>query len=109
MTPEEQVTELRVMLGESISADGTEADSMFTSEQLGKWITVSSENLNIAAVKGWQAKMANFAGLVNVTDGAASREFSDLMDHAEVMVKMYSKLSLGPTAGRSRVGKIVRP
>lgn len=109
MTQEEKVTELRVMLGESITAESPEADSMFTNEQLGKWITASSDNLNIAAVKGWQAKMANFAGLVNVTDGAASREFSDLMDHAEVMVKMYSKLALGPTVGRSRVGKIVRP
>lgn len=102
-----QITELREMLGESIAEDSDETESLFLDSQLAAWID-STSNLNAAAVKGWRTKMANYAGLVNVTDGAASREFSDLMGNAEVMVKMYTKLAQGPAAGRTRVGKIVR-
>lgn len=103
----ENIAELRTMLGESIPADGTEADTMFTNAQITSWLTNNS-SLASASLAGWQAKMANYAGLVNVTDGAASRDFSDLLENAAEMVKMYTRLAKGITYGRSRVGKIVR-
>lgn len=108
MSTAEQISDLRVMLGETIAEGETEAETLFTDAQLTRWIE-GTDNLEAAAAKGWQGKMANFANLVDVTDGAASRALSDLMENAKAMVAMYTKLSRGPVAGRARVGKIVRP
>ena len=105
-TPE-LITSLRLLLGEDIPEGGTEADTLFTDSQLSSWIS-SAPNLDRAAYEGWKAKAANFAGLVNVTDGASSREFSDLLDNARAMVTIFSKSSGSNTTGRSRVGRIVR-
>lgn len=104
----EAVAELRDMLGEPIPEGGTETDTLFTDAQLGKWV-INYTNLDYAAVKGWQVKMAHFADLVDVTDGASSRKLGDLLNHAERMIIMHRKQALGPVAGRTRVGKIRRP
>lgn len=102
-------SELRGMLGETIPVDGTAADTLIPDEKLlDTWLKGSGDDLNKAALSGWRWKMAHWAGLVNVTDGAASRNFSDLMAHAETMINMYTKLSRGAAQGRSRVGRIER-
>ncbi len=101
------ITELRLYLGEPIPEGGTAADTMFTDSQVGKWFD-EAPNMDAAAYRGWKAKKAHFANLVNVTDGAASREMSDLLKNADNMIVMYRRTSVGVTAGRSRVGKIVR-
>jgi len=93
---------VRLMLGEP-----TGDDSLFSDETINGWIDAAA-NLDAAILQGWRAKAAHFANLVNVTDGAASREFSDLLDNAAAMVKQYTSLARGPAAGRTRVGKIVR-
>lgn len=107
MATDDQVIEVRENIGEQIPADGAETDTLFTDDQIKAWIDGTS-NLDAASLRGWKVKMAHFANLVNVTDGAASREMSDLFEHAQEMVKVYNKLALGPAAGRTRVGKIVR-
>jgi hypothetical protein len=96
-----QISEVREMIGET---DTTA--SLFTDDQITAWID-AADSLEAAALTGWQRKAAHWAGLVNVTDGAAAREFSDLFDHAVAMIKVFTKLA-SPTAGRTRVGKIVR-
>lgn len=101
MATPEQVTEVREMIGET-DTDNT----LFTDERIESWID-GSQTLEGAALTGWQRKAAHWAGLVNVTDGAASRTFSDLFDHAQNMIKTYTKLA-SPVAGRTRVGRIVR-
>ena len=106
-TIQEQVTSVREKIGETIATGETEGDTLFSDAQITLWIT-STTSLDGAALEGWKAKAAHWAGLVNVTDGAASRAFSDLLDHAQTMIKMYSGLAAGPTNGRTRVGKIVR-
>lgn len=103
----EQVTNLRAMLGESIPEGGSESDTLFTEDQIRSWID-SNPDLERAAYEGWRIKAAQYANLVNVTDGASSREFSDLLKNATEMVKMFAKSSAGPTEGRTRVGRIVR-
>lgn len=100
-TIQDNIAEVREMIGEP-----AEADSMFTDDRVTAWIN-STSSLEAAALRGWRAKAANFANLITVTDGAASREMSDLLDHAETMIKMYTSLAKGPSAGRTRVGKIV--
>jgi len=107
MATQAQITDVREMLGESVPQGGSEADTMFPNDRVTAWID-GSTSLEGAALSGWRAKAAHFANLVNVTDGAASREMSDLLDHALAMIKLYTGLSRGPAYGRSRVGKIIR-
>lgn len=105
-TPD-QISELRGMLGERIPQGGTSADTLFDDDQIVRWIE-SNPSLERAAFDGWRAKAAEFANLVSVTDGAASREFSDLLKNAKDMASLYQRSSDGPTEGRARVGRIVR-
>lgn len=108
MADADQILLLRGRLGETIPPGGTEADTLFSDDQVGQWVD-STPSMADATVEGWEAKMAHWAGLVNVTDGAASREFSDLMEHAEIMINMYRKQTISGTRGRARIGKIIRP
>lgn len=101
-TIQEQIAEVREMIGEP-----TQADSLFTDERVTAWIEGTS-SLEGAALRGWRAKAAHYSNLVNVTDGAAVREFSDLLNNALSMIKMYQGLERGPAYGRTRIGKIIR-
>lgn len=101
---------LREKLGEIIPDGGDESESMFTNAQLDAMLT-RADSLDHAILDGWETKMAHWANLVTVVDGASSRELTALMDHAEKMIKYYGgKVSLGPEAinSRTRIGKIVR-
>jgi len=103
----DNIQALRLLIGERIEVGQTEADTLFTDEQLIQWLE-NNPSIERAAYDGWLAKAAQFANLVNVTDGAASRELSDLLDNARAMIALYAKSSAGPTEGRARIGRIVR-
>lgn len=105
-TPE-QIDELRGMLGERIPPGGTASDTLFDDAQIVRWID-ANPSLERAAYDGWRSKAAEFANLVSVTDGAASRELSDLLKNAKDMAALYQRSSDGPTEGRTRIGRIVR-
>ncbi len=100
---------LRGLVGETL-ADGADAsESMVTAELLDAWLEASGNNLNKAALLGWQFKLAHWANLVTVIDGASTRQFSDLMGHAQDMIGYYTDLTSGAARSRrTRVGKIVR-
>ena len=103
-----QIIDVRENLGEVVPAGGTEADTLFTDVQISSWID-QGKGQAYATLTGWRKKMAHYANLVNVTDGAASRTFSDLFDHAVTMVRQWEGIIVSPaTKGRTRVGKIVR-
>ena len=104
MATSDQVHELRGMLGDSAAED---VETLIEDEDIARWID-STTSIDAAAAKGWRYKMAQYADLVDVTDGAASRKLGDLIGHAALMIKMYDGLAEGPTSGRARVGKIVR-
>lgn len=102
MASTEEVAIVREKLGE------TDMDnSLFTDDQVGRWID-STSSVTDAIVEGWEAKVAHYAGLVSVTDGAASRAFSDLHTAAVERLNYYMKKSGSTRSSRSRVGKIVR-
>lgn len=107
MATESEITTLRGKIGETIPPGGTAEDTLVTDEQVGAWFD-SSTSLTSAAIEGWEYKLAHWAGLVNVTDGASSRALSHLMEHAQYMISFYNKKLLGTTRSRSRIGKIVR-
>lgn len=86
---------LRSMLGEEIPADGSEADTLFTDEKVSDLLTAAGGDLTLAAVAGWRIKAANYANLVNVTEGNSMRAMSDLHKNALAMVNYYA----GETGG----------
>jgi hypothetical protein len=103
-----EIATLRGLLGESIPEDGDETDTMFSDADLGVLID-EAPNMDRAAMQGWRNKAANFANLVNVVDGASSRDFSDLLDNAMQMVKLYTRSDgSGLTQGRTTIGRSVR-
>lgn len=100
------VTALRMKIGERIPVGGTADDTMFSEAEL-QAIIDNNSTPDGAALEAWEAKRAELANLVNVTDGAASRAMSDAFAHAEDMVVYYSRKTTG-RAGRTRIGKIIR-
>lgn len=99
---------LRALLGEDIPDGGTAADTLFKDSEIQEFIS-TSPNLDRAAYEGWRVKAARLSNLVDTTDGNIQRKFSQLLDHANAMVKTFSHTSTGPTEGRTRVGRAVRP
>lgn len=108
MAPPSAMKQLRKLLGEDVPEGGTSEDTLFSDEEIQLLLDNNPGNLERAAYDGWKSKAAYFANLVDVTDGNASRAMSDLMDHADKMVKIYQRSSAGPTEGRTRIGRIRR-
>lgn len=100
---------LREKLGEVISQGGDETETFFSDDQL-KAILERSSSMDRAILDGWETKLAHWANLVTVVDGASSRELSKLMEHGEKMIKIYQgKVDTDDNLHtRARVGKIVR-
>jgi hypothetical protein len=100
-------TDLRLKLGEPTEAEG----SLFTDDQLDLMLR-GSTNILWASVRGWEAKVAHFSNLVDVTDGAASRKLGTLYENALDMLKYYrGRVTGGPESTarvRTRIGKIIR-
>lgn len=109
MATDAQIASLRSMLAEEIPAGSDETDTLFTNSQIAGFVDDANGNLEAAALAGWRNKAGQYANLVNVSEGAASRELGDLLDNAIQMVKLYKSASGGPTEGRTRIGQIVRP
>lgn len=102
--------ELREKLGEMIPEDGDQSASFFTDDQIDAMLT-KARTMDHAIIDGWETKMAHWANLVTVVDGASSRELTELMRHAESILDYYhKKVARGENdiRTRSRIGKIVR-
>ena len=99
---------LRLLLGEKIPEDGTDADTMFTDDEIKDFLEMSEDNMDRAAYEGWRAKAAQFSNLVDTTEGNYSRKFGQLLANANAMAKQYLRSSGGLTEGRTRIGRIVR-
>lgn len=104
-TPAER---LRNLLGEPIRP-GAEADStMFSDEEIDDFLEMAHDNVKAAAYEGWLVKMANYANLVTVNEGNASRELTELHKNAKRMVDQYAGYAITPGRGRARIGNITR-
>lgn len=104
-TPDEK---LRALLGERIPSGGSDADTFFSNTEISNLLEDTGGLVRRAAAEGWNMKAAYYADLVSVTEGNASRAASDMLDHALKMVKQFSGAGDDLTAGRARVGRIVR-
>jgi hypothetical protein len=100
---------LRALLGEDIPTGGTVADTLFSNEEIQGYLDANPDNLERAAYDGWRVKAARLSNLVDTTEGNVQRKFSQLTSNAEAMVKTYQHAQAGPTEGRTRIGRAVRP
>ena len=113
MTPTDALrNSLRRKLGEVIPEGGSDADTMFPAERIDE-LLVNNSSIEAAIIDGWEDKISEWASLVDVTDGAASRKLGDLIEHGQEVIKYYQgKLGKGPDTSlarsRTRVGKIIR-
>lgn len=105
----EQLATVRLMTGEVIPPNGLDQDTLVSTEELTRLLELNNGNLNLVALQVWEYKAANYANLVNITEGHSSREMSDLLKNALRMVDHYKKLSIPVTLGRTRIGRIRRP
>lgn len=104
ITPE---AELRQLLGEDIPVDGEEEDTLFTSEEIANFLATQPD-MERAAYQAWRVKAARLSNLVDNTEGNVQRKFSQLLDNANDMIRMYLRSSSGATEGRTRVGRARR-
>jgi len=107
------LSRLRRLLGETIPSGGSESDTMFLTEEVTDFLQKGTEAnkdfaVEAAAYYGWRAKMAEFANLVNVNEGNAAREMSELHKAAKRMVDQFAGFVPTPSRGRARIGNIVR-
>ena len=104
-TPVERVRE---EIGEVIPAGGAESDTMFTDDQIQAWID-EEETLNEAIARGWRAKAAQYADLVDTAEGTSKRSMSDLSANALRMAASFSGATgAGVPERTTRLRPIVR-
>lgn len=99
---------LRQLLGEQYPDGGNASDTLFSDREIEDLLELHTD-LERAAYEGWRVKAAKLSSLVDNTEGNVQRKFSQLLDNALDMLKEYRRSSAGPTEGRTRVGRIVRP
>lgn len=99
---------LRAYLNERIPPEGTPADTMFSDIEINDILTFqgAESNLYFAAAEGWTRKMAAYADLVTVGQSGATRNMSDLRQHAQDMAEYYRELAQSRRS--TKVGRIVR-
>lgn len=101
MASPSDISRLRLLTSEALPG------SEYTDEVMGGYI--DSFGLYGAAVEVWTHKAADWAELVNTSEGDARRDMSDLLDHAERMIAKYQTLaSIEARPSVTRVHKIVR-
>jgi hypothetical protein len=101
-------TRVRALIGESIPVGGTDSSTMFSDDEIDDLLEEGFDDVNAAAYYGWREKAANYAALVNVNEGNAAREMSDLHRQAVRMMDRYVGYVETPSRGRARMGNIVR-
>lgn len=105
-----ELARLRDMINEPDSEDG------WTDERLENILTYTANtngavNLRSAAAAVWEAKAAEAAELVDVTESSSGRRNSQYFDHAQKMAAQYGSSVTDPTStvGRTRSVAMRRP
>lgn len=99
---------LRQLLGERIPAGGVDSDTFFTDDEVNDLLLQGRNSQNRAAYLGWLLKAAEYANMMNVTEGNASRQAATLYDNAMKQVQFYERATTVMATGRTRIGRIRR-
>lgn len=81
---------------------------MFSEDEISDLLEMGYGDPEAAAYYGWREKAANYAKLVNVNEGNAARELSDLHRQAIRMMDRFVAHVDTPGRGRARMGQIGR-
>lgn len=106
-------SQLRALLGESVPSGGSASSTMFGDHEIQDLLEKGAAAnfdypIEAAAHYGWLEKMANYANMVTVNEGNASRELTELHRNAQRMVERYVGYVPTPGRGRARLGRITR-
>lgn len=74
---------VRLQCGESIPSGGSDADTMFTDDQIQTFLDMNNQSVNGATANAWRVKAANFASQVDVTEGNSQRKMSQAYQQAK--------------------------
>lgn len=99
---------VRALIGQPIPLGKADTDTMFSNEEILDMLEEGNGDVNAAAYYGWRETAANYVALVNVNEGNAAREMSDLHRQALRMMDRYVGYVETPSRGRARMGRIVR-
>ena len=79
-----------------------------TDEDIAAILDGVEGNINAAVAEAWGVKAAHYSTLVNVSESGSTRNLGDLYKNAMAMQSYYSVAGIQVSAGRTRIGKIVR-
>lgn len=96
---------VRAQLGERIPEGGTESDTMFTDGEILDLI--STYGAEGAVLEGWRRKAAEFANLVDTTEGTSKRAMSNLHQQALEQVRGL-EAATAAAQPRTRIHQIKR-
>lgn len=96
---------VRQNTGETIPPGGTDADTMFTDDEVLGFLTQCNQLINLSSAAAWRVKAARLAALVDVQEGNSSRKMSQAYTSAIAQAKYYSSLPENPlVVGQTRLG-----
>lgn len=87
-------SEVRAKLGERIPQDGDDTDTMFTNAEILDLLATYG-GVEGAVLEGWRRKAAEFASLVDTTEGTSKRAMSNLHAQALAQIKILETESTG--------------
>lgn len=90
MATAEEISRLRLLLGEQIPEGKSETDTFFLDADVDLMITNNASNFNAAALEGWTMKMAYYARLVDMDESGSTRKLSQKFRQARDMVRMFA-------------------
>ena len=96
---------VRSRLGERIPEGGSEADTLFTNQEIQDLL--DGRSIEEAVLEGWKTKAGLLSDLVDTAEGTSKRAMSDLHANALRMVASM-ETSLGLGTRRTRLHRLGR-
>lgn len=97
LTDEEQavVNRLRLRTGERLGPNQSDSESMFTDDELMMILADSSDQIDIATLAVWIAKVAEYASLYDREESGSANKMSQLYRQASAEVTRWTGIA-GP-------------
>jgi hypothetical protein len=102
----DDLTLLRLYLGERVPIGGTDADTFFTDDELNGLLLASEYGVEGAAVIGWAVKAGEFARLIDINESGGDRKLSQKFRNANTQLQYYQGLVETKIANSTAVGRV---
>lgn len=84
---------LRLLIGERIPEGGLDTDTFFSDDDIADLLTVSGNDINVAASLGWRAKAAEFAKYIDIDESGSTRKLSQMYRQAVLQAEHFAKVA----------------